>query len=181
MNDLNKYTKTELIQRINELEAELEVKNCSPDLSKESSIPLESFVQKANFPICHVDNSNGKIKYFNHRFFETFGYTHKEIPSLEEWWTLAYPDPNYREWVINNWTEAVNHSIENNTDITPDVYDVTCKDGSIRQIFISGITIGDDFIATFLISQNKRKQNKNYLRSENNSELWYKTLKRSFL
>ncbi len=160
MNDLNKYTKTELIQRINELEAELEVKNCSPDLSKESSIPLESFVQKANFPICHVDNSNGKIKYFNHRFFETFGYTHKEIPSLEEWWTLAYPDPNYREWVINNWTEAVNHSIENNTDITPDVYDVTCKDGSIRQIFISGITIGDDFIATFfdLSKQKKAEQ-----------------------
>lgn len=115
-----------------------------------SESQFKTFVQRVPIPISLMNITSGKIKYLNDRFLNTFGYTLDDIPHLDNWWQLAYPDPEYRKWVMDNWKKAVDYGIKNETDITPDIYDITCKDGSIKQILISGIVLGNDFLANFI-------------------------------
>ncbi|MBM9521148.1 PAS domain S-box protein [Desulforhopalus vacuolatus] len=106
-------------------------------------------LQSMPLPVCLV-NKEGVITYMNERFFNVFGYSEQEIPSLAEWWKKAYPDKEYREWVIKNWESAVSRAAQTGVDIEAEVYHVTCKDGDIREIIISGITITKNFLATFI-------------------------------
>ena len=122
-------------------------------------------------PICYV-NKNGAITFRNAKFVKVFGYSNDDVPSLSEWWLNAYPEAQYRQWVIQNWDSAVRHAAETGTDIEPDVYQVTCKDGSLREIIISGTSIDDNFLATFF-DITDRKQAEEALRE---SEKQYRTL-----
>lgn len=38
----------------------------------------------------------GVVEYINKKSVLTFGYRHEEIPTMDHWWTLAYPDEAYR-------------------------------------------------------------------------------------
>ena len=99
-------------------------------------------------PLCFVDQ-NGAILEFNRSFTETFGYDHTDLPSLSEWWELAYPDPVYRQWVLATWEQAVQHAAATKSTIEPIEYQVTCKNGEIRSVIVSGSILNDCFLATF--------------------------------
>ena len=104
-------------------------------------------------------NKSGELSYFNDRFIQVFGYTHDDVPTLKEWYQLAYPDEQYRRLVVETWESAVRQASETNTDIEPIEYNVTCKDGTVRVVVISGITIEDNFLATFTdITDRKRAE-----------------------
>lgn len=104
-------------------------------------------------------NKDGVVVDLNYRFVQTFGYTQEDVPTLEAWWQKAYPDPEYRQWVIDSWTSGVQRAIEQNTDIEADEYRVTCKDGMVRTIIISGAVLGDDFLAVFFdITERKQAE-----------------------
>lgn len=120
------------------------------DKLKENETRFKSFVQQVPIPLCHVNNKSGEIKYVNDKFLNTFGYTLNDIPHIDNWWKLAYPDPEYREWVIDNWDKSVEYGMKYKTDIIPDIYDVRCKNGSVKQILISGIGLNDSILATFI-------------------------------
>jgi PAS domain S-box-containing protein len=47
-----------------------------------------------------IYDTEGKVIYLNPAFSRTFGYFLDDIPKLEDWWSQAYPDPAYRQWVI---------------------------------------------------------------------------------
>ncbi|MBT8367489.1 MAG: response regulator, partial [Deltaproteobacteria bacterium] len=93
----------------------------------------------------------------NPKFTEVLGYTHEDIPTLQEWWPLAYPDPEYRKWVIENWESAVQRAERDNSDIQSDEYRVTCKNGEVRRMFIGG-RIAEDFFLATLIDVTELKQ-----------------------
>ena len=115
--------------------------------------------------LCHV-SSKGEILSFNQRFKELFGYEKEDIPTLDEWWVLAYPDEEYRKWVFQRWSEAVQKSTDTGKDIEPIAYDVTCKNGNVRTMEISGTSIGLEFIATF-IDLTERIKAENLLKESN--------------
>lgn len=54
------------------------------------------------FP-CAIVNGTGEYVYVNSRFTETFGYTADEIGTIERWFELAYPDPDYRSAMAVEW------------------------------------------------------------------------------
>lgn len=132
---------------------------------KEAQAALKSSEQRfrrlldvASVPLCLV-NKEGVLVDFNKRFIETFGYTHEDVPTLTEWWQLAYPDPDYRRWVMNTWETAVRRAAEEKTIVEPIEYRVTCKSGEVRTVVISGAIIGDDFLASlFDITDRKRAE-----------------------
>ena len=94
-------------------------------------------------------NNKGEIEFINDRFKEIFGYTLTEVPTVMDWLNRAYPDREYRKQVIKTWDAAVKKGLDNRTYIEPAVYNVTCSDGSVRNVIISGITFGDRLLATF--------------------------------
>ena len=63
---------------------------------------FKKFIELLPIPLFNFDNETGKILYFNKKFEEVIGYSYADIPDLDSWWQKAYPDPEYRQEVINN-------------------------------------------------------------------------------
>ena len=132
------------------------------DILDESESRFKKMFNLTPIPLCFV-NKEGVFVDFNDRFEQTFGYSHQDTPTLKEWWQLAYPDPEYRKWVIAKWESSIKRAIDNNIDIEPIEYQVTCKNGKVRTMIISGTTIKDDLLVIF-IDITQRKQTEEALR-----------------
>jgi PAS domain-containing protein len=80
---------------------------------------------------------------------DLFGYREEDIASLDDWWLRAYPEPDYRKWVMDTWESAVDQAAAAGGKVLSLEYRVTCKDGTTRDLLIGGQIFGDGFIATF--------------------------------
>jgi Cu+-exporting ATPase len=116
---------------------------------RESEQKFRRLLEGTPLPICYTNNK-GEITFRNKRFIKDFGYTENDVLTIDEWFIKAYPNNVYREKVMKDWDAAVKNATRNNTDIESDIYHVTCKDGSLREIIISGTIINDTFLATFV-------------------------------
>ena len=83
------------------------------------------------------------IEYVNEQFTRLFGYTLADCSDIERWWQRAYPDPSYREQVTQTWLEAIATDHATGENIIPQEWQITCKDGSTKQIEFSHALIGD--------------------------------------
>jgi PAS domain S-box-containing protein len=125
---------------------------------RESEQRFRNLVKRAPIPLCFV-TKDGVASYLNDRFIQTFGYTLNDIPTMAEWWVRAYPDETYRKQVMATWEADVKQAAVEHTDIHPREYSVTCRDGTRHIVIISGITIDDNFLATFIdITHRKRME-----------------------
>jgi PAS domain S-box-containing protein len=164
---MEKHKHEELLQKIEILKKEneslsnqlLELKGTTLDEEALMMNPeiFRSFIRQMPFPLCHLDTTDGSVKFLNKKFTEVLGYTIEDMPSQEAWWDLAYPDMKYREWVLNNWAKAVEKASVNNSEILSDTYKVRCKDGSYRFVNIGGITLGNDFVITLIDLTEQKK------------------------
>lgn len=73
-----------------------------------------------------------KIVYANKNFLKTIGYTIEDIPDDRTWFTKAYPDKSYQEYISTEWFKAVEKAKEEKTDLTGFPAKVRCKDGEDR-------------------------------------------------
>lgn len=116
---------------------------------KTSDEKFKKLIKNAPLSICYVEK-DGQISFRNDRFLSVFGYNEQDVPSINEWWLKAYPDEEYRKKVLQNWESAVRFAAETGSDITADTYKITCKNGTERDVVVSGITIHDDLMATLI-------------------------------
>lgn len=138
-------------------------------LAEQSEKRFQQLIKQAPIPLCIVD-PDGVITYFNDRFNELFGYSHADVPTLTEWWQLAYPDPTYRSWVLETWNAAIEKAAREGTDIEPVEYQVTCKNGEVLTVEISGITFDEMFLATFIDLTDRKKAEAELTRHRDNLE-----------
>lgn len=136
--------------------------------------------QSVALPLCYVDNK-GVITIRNKRFIETFGYTETDVPTDNEWWLNAYPDEKYRKWVIQNWETAVAEAAKTGNDIKSDEYNITCKDGSVRTVIISGSVIEENFLATFIDVTDRKKAESELIESEKNYRRLFENMTSGFV
>ena len=141
---------------IERLQREIADREHAEKALRDSEARFRDLFKQAPVPLCFV-NKQGELADFNTRFQQLFGYSHADIPTLVEWWQLAYPDPEYRGWVLQAWNEAVEHAASTGQDIIPIEYQVTCKNGAARTMLISGITLGEDFLATYFDVTERRQ------------------------
>ncbi len=107
-------------------------------------------------PMGYMDQQ-GRMLDLNKRFTELFGYTIEDIPTLDDWREKAYPDPAYRREVIAQWDAALDSRRDDAREIPSAEYRVTCKDGQVRDILITGMTIEHGLLACFVdITERKR-------------------------
>ncbi len=124
----------------------------------ESEEHFRRVTQQSPIPIC-ISNKRDEITYLNDSFIETFGYTLGDLPNVEAWSKLAYPDEKYRVEVMNAWREATERANEEHPAIEGHDYHVTCKDGSTRVVEISGTKIGESNLVLFNdITERKRAE-----------------------
>lgn len=79
---------------------------------------FRALVEKMPLPLVFAKNT-GELLYINNRFTELFGYTLDDIPDLEQWYLLAYPDKKYRYEVMKVWESLIKQAIECAIDIEP--------------------------------------------------------------
>jgi PAS domain S-box-containing protein len=132
---------------------------------KESEEKFRGLIESIPLPVTYVNNA-GEIIFRNDRFVELIGYSQDEIPTVNEWWLVAYPDKTYREWVIRNWESALEHAKKTNSDILPKEYRIVCKDGRQRTFVVSGILIDDNLLITF-VDVTDRKEAEDEIRKLN--------------
>jgi PAS domain S-box-containing protein len=63
---------------------------------------FREIVELSPFP-CAIVDPDGAYLYVNSVFSETFGYTAEEIGTIDRWFELAYPDPDYRSAMAAEW------------------------------------------------------------------------------
>ena len=133
------------------------------DTLREGEFRYRRLLEKAPFPLCHV-TKEGVIDFRNERFLDVFGYTADDVPTLAEWWLRAYPDPQYRHWVTADWEGAVRQAKAEGGGIQANEYKVVCKNGEERIVEISGITLGEEFLATFFDLTARKREEENLRR-----------------
>ena len=95
-----------------------------------------------HFPVgVSLISRDGQYKYVNPEFVRLFGYTLDEIPTGIEWLRKAFPDPDYRNNVIEAWERDMGTTaFGKNVAAT---FKVRCKDGSEKLIFFDTVPIDD--------------------------------------
>jgi PAS domain S-box-containing protein/putative nucleotidyltransferase with HDIG domain len=100
-------------------------------------------------------------EYISPTMVKLFGYTMEDIPTVADWWPLAYPDETYRRQISEEWTIKIKRAIETRSSIETMETVVTCKDGSKKNISWGYITMGDKNYAFGLdLTERKRAEEK---------------------
>ena len=124
-----------------------------------------------NMPIAAVMIDKDDSMYLhNKRFIDLFGYTFKDIPHLADWWISAYPDEQYRKWVIETWNSSLQRSRETGKNIEAKEYKVTCKNGDERDMEISGHFLGDRYLATLIDNTERNRANNELIKAKEAAE-----------
>lgn len=115
----------------------------------ENEVKLQSILNASAVAVAWADE-HGAIKYCNDTFTHMFGYTLEDTPTIEQWYLHAYPDPGYRENMVSRWNEIIAQAQRKGTTIfSPFELDVTCKDGSIKNVVLTGSWAGPLLLANF--------------------------------
>jgi diguanylate cyclase (GGDEF)-like protein len=90
-----------------------------------------------------IASTEDQVQFVNSQFHALFGYSPHELEDVEDWWSLAYPDPEYRRFARKQWESSIAIARAENREMTPFDLDVTIKDGSRRTIQFRHRTIGN--------------------------------------
>ncbi|MDX3974371.1 GGDEF domain-containing protein [Shinella sp.] len=90
-----------------------------------------------------IASSEDQIQFANSTFKELFGYTMDDIANIEDWWRLAYPDPEYREFARTQWHTSIAAARAEDREMTPFDLDVMTASGARRTIQFRHRTIGN--------------------------------------
>jgi PAS domain S-box-containing protein len=75
-----------------------------------------------------------------------FGHT---APTTQEWYQIAYPDPEYRKDVVDRWKPFVSTARSSGQTVNAGEYKVTCRDGSVSTCELYARFITDYLLVTF--------------------------------
>ena len=103
-----------------------------------------------------MTGSHHRVLHLNATFTQLFGHTKAEVPTLDAWWSHAFPDPVYRAELQTEWLRRTTAPAR---PIEPLEANVTCKDGSVRTILFTTSEVGERILAVFSdITERKRAE-----------------------
>jgi PAS domain S-box-containing protein len=114
-----------------------------------------------NAPVAMIvsDRKTHQIELANDRFIKLFGYRVEDIPGVEDWWPIAYPDESYREMVKAEWAELTERVVDDPERIERMEARVRCKDGVFLDIEFHLSVFGDSFLVSFVdLTERKRAE-----------------------
>ncbi len=117
------------------------------ELLRESEKTLRLLIEAMPVGVGVADD-HGVIEYLNSSFVNLFGYTIEDIPTVDEWFRKAYPDPAYRNQLASEWTIGLSAMTEG-THAPPWEVKITCKNGTVRHVIINAQLIRHRALAIF--------------------------------
>lgn len=148
---------SEIIHRLRRREASrLHQVEQANDALRQSENRFRLLFHDAPVAMGYVDY-NGRIVAQNSRFDLMFGYSPQEIPTIADWWSLAYPDAEYRAEVQRQWETVVAQSQGIADTFDAGCYRITCKNGEERLVRIYSIRMPDGLMTAFLDETQQRQ------------------------
>ena len=98
-----------------------------------------------------LNDEQQNITYLNPAFVQTFGYELDDIPTLSAWWSWAYPDEAYQQWVATTWARNLQQAKQTNQPFVPLELRIRCKDGSVRTVLASAAPLMDSYKGNHLV------------------------------
>jgi PAS domain S-box-containing protein len=110
-----------------------------------------------------INDKLQKVTYLNPAFVASFGYTLDDIPTLEQWWPKAYPDPDYRDHVARTWQAHLEASLRNAQAFEPLEIRVTTKSGGQRTVIAAATLLepldtGESVVTLYDITDRKNAE-----------------------
>ncbi|HEX5392382.1 MAG TPA: diguanylate cyclase [Rhodocyclaceae bacterium] len=137
----------ELTARNEQLAAEAAERQRTADALHTSQMQFQAILDSS--PIGIGWTRHGKVEYVNRKFTEMYGYCLDDIPMVEDWYRLAYPDESLRSGVVGKWIRDVEDAKSSGLDAPRLEVPIVCKDGSVRYAIISASWIGDRRLVNF--------------------------------
>ncbi len=97
-----------------------------------------------------ISDEQENTLYTSAKFTEMFGYTMDDMPSVKDWWELAYPDEQVRQRAKKNWQDIVEKARQTGSDTEPLEYPVVCRDGTVRRIEFRMASTGKLNVVVFI-------------------------------
>lgn len=138
----------ELASKNHLLTTEVSERRKTEDALRDSQEKLQAILDSSPIGI-GMSTADGNVKYINRKFTELFGYCREDIPTVEHWYRLAYPDENYRNTVIRAWAHDASAAKLSGGKVHPLETDIVCKNGMIRHIIISLSWVNDFRLVNF--------------------------------
>jgi PAS domain S-box-containing protein len=88
---------------------------------RESENRFRKVVEQAPIAMAIV-SMDGVIEFINHKAVKVFGYRLEDIPNMDKWWLLAYPNEDYRKEVVAEWTVRVQKALTESREIIGNEY-----------------------------------------------------------
>ncbi len=110
---------------------------------------FESLFMNAPIPLLEAENS-GRVLKINNAFYDATGYSISDIPDIDSWWPLAYPDPVFREKVKRDWELQFSKTSQGEKQIEGGVFRIRCKTGIDRFFIIGASRLDDRYIVSMI-------------------------------
>ncbi len=93
------------------------------------AIPLPILLSQSTVNAKPSQQSQRLHRFINKAFLEQIGYTIDEMPDIQTWFELAYPDQQYRTEIILEWNRAVEQSKNHGLKTAEMTALIQCKNG----------------------------------------------------
>lgn len=103
---------------------------------KTSEARLRSIIDTSPVPMMLNDDQHN-ITFLNPAFIQTFGYTLEDIPTLDDWWAKAGPNPEYRTWLASTW----NTTLKTDSRTNPVELNIRCHSDLTKTVLANASTI----------------------------------------
>ncbi|MGZ5008497.1 MAG: PAS domain-containing sensor histidine kinase, partial [Methylobacter sp.] len=120
------------------------------DELKTSEAKFRSIIEVSPVPMALHDRDLNII-FLNPAFVQTFGYSIDDIPTLPDWSAKAFPDPEYRRQIDNNWQTAQEKAKQEHIGFPPVELTVHCKNDHVKTVLASAAAIQHDFAGECLL------------------------------
>lgn len=101
-----------------------------------ANLKFKKLIERSPIPYILI-NDKEQITFLNVAFVNTFGYTIKDIPTIDDWRMKACPNQKYRNKAIAIWDAYVD-KFQSSADIVPPVeINIQSKDGRVRTTLVS--------------------------------------------
>jgi two-component system, NarL family, sensor histidine kinase EvgS len=117
---------------------------------RQTKTELQTLIEFSPIPMVVSEGLHQRAVMYNRRFFEVIGYSIEEIPDIDHWWPLAYPDPDYRRSLQTEWQRRIAHAALHGESIEPIEARVTCRDGQERIFLVHATSLGQSNLTIFV-------------------------------
>jgi signal transduction histidine kinase len=117
-----------------------------------SRIELQKVADFLPYPFIIAEIIDGEHlnTHLNEKFIEEIGYSLDEIPTIEAWYSKAYPDADYRNKVIAGWNQEEIESRHTDKISVKMKSLVTCKNGAKRWYQVKASVINAVHVVSFV-------------------------------